>query len=132
MTNYDYYINEIMKDIGVDKKTGEIVNCPLNEKFDCKDCIFGDAKCLEKDAKKVWLESEYEPIIETDWSKVKIDTPIYVKANLDDEWIPRYFAKYLNGDVYAWTDGKTSFTTHLKRQWNYAKEKKKKKSATDE
>ena len=31
MTNYDYYINEIMKNIGVDKKTGEVVNCPLNE-----------------------------------------------------------------------------------------------------
>ena len=121
MTNYDYYINEIMKDIGVDKKTGEIVNCPLNEKFDCKDCIFGDAKCLEKDAKKVWLESEYEPIIETDWSKVKIDTPIYVKSHWDDEWMPSYFAGYLNGDIYAWSDGKASFTTVLKRRWNHAK-----------
>lgn len=130
MTNYDYYINEIMKDIGVDKKTGEVINCPLNEKFDCKDCIFGDAKCLEKDAKKVWLESEYQSMV--DWSKVKIDTPIYVKIESTDKWTPRYFAEYKDGEVYAWNDGKTSFTTTARVSWNYAKLAVKEESATDE
>ena len=118
MTNYDYYINEIMDNIGVDKKTGKIVCCLDDVSFDCSDCVFNDNKCC-KGAKKAWLESEYRPIV--DWSKVKIDTPIYVKANLEDEWIPRYFAKYLNGDVYAWDDGKTSFTTAARVSWNYAK-----------
>lgn len=118
MTNYDYYIDEIMEYIGVNKNTGEVVCCLNDESFDCSDCVFGDIKCC-KSAKKTWLESEYLPIV--DWSKVKIDTPIYVKANSEDEWIPRYFAKYLNGDIYAWNDGKTSFTTTAKRQWNYVK-----------
>ena len=129
MTNYDYYIDEIMEYIGVNKNTGEVVCCPNDVNFDCSDCVFGDVKFC-KGAKKTWLESEYRPIV--DWSKVKTDTPIYVKANLEDKWIPRYFAKYLNGDVYAWDDGKTSFTTALKRQWNYAKLAVKEESAIDE
>lgn len=132
MTNYDYYINEIMKDVGVDKKTGEVVNCKLTENFDCKDCIFNDVKCWKKDTKKAWLESEYQPIVGVDWSKVKIDTPIYVKAYWDDEWIPRYFAEYLDGEIYAWNDGKTSFTTTAGMSWNYAKLAVEEEPATDE
>ena len=89
-----------------------------DESFDCNDCVFGDIICC-KDAKKTWLESEYQPIV--DWSKVKIDTPIYVTAILEDEWTPRYFAEYKDGKVYAWDDGKTSFTTTARVSWNYAK-----------
>lgn len=129
MTNYDYYIDEIMKDIGVNRKTGEVVNCKLTENFDCKDCIFSDVKCWKKGTKKAWLESEYRPMV--DWSKVKIDTPIYVKAHWDDEWIPRYFAEYLDGEIYAWNDGKTSFTTTAGIPWNYAKLAVEEESAID-
>ena len=121
MTNYDYYIDEIMEYIGVNKNTGEVVCCPDDVSFDCidcSDCVFNDNKCC-KGAKKTWLESEYRPIV--DWSKIKIDTPIYVKANLEDEWMPRYFAEYKDGEVYAWDDGKTSFTTTARVSWNYAK-----------
>ena len=119
MTNYDYYINEIIKYVGIDKKTGKAINCSSNVSFDCKDCIFCNVKCQEKGVKKTWLESEYQPIV--DWSIVKIDTLIYIKAHWDDEWMPRYFAGYLDGDVYAWDDGKTSFTTTIREPWNYAK-----------
>lgn len=119
MTNYDHYINEIMAHVGIDKKTGEVINCPFNRSFNCKDCIFGDVKCWKNGTKKTWLESEYQPIV--DWSKVKIDTPIYVKTCENDEWMPRYFARYLDGDIYAWDDGKASFTTTLRVPWNYAK-----------
>lgn len=120
MTNYDRYIDEIMSYIGVDRKTGEVKKC-TNDDISCEDCIFSDENCYSRcsDMKKEWLKSEYQPIV--DWSKVKIDTPIYVKAELGDEWIPRYFAKYLNGDIYAWNDGKTSFTTAARISWKYAK-----------
>lgn len=130
MTNYNYYIDGIMKEIGVNRKTGEVINCKLTETFDCKDCIFNDVECWKKGTKKAWLESEYRPVV--DWSKVKIDTPIYVKAHWDDEWIPRYFAEYLDGEIYAWNDGKTSFTTTAGIPWNYAKLAVEEESATDE
>ena len=129
MTNYDYYIDEIMEYIGVNKNTGKVVCCLNDESFDCNDCVFNDIKCC-KGAKKTWLESEYQSTV--DWSKVKIDTPIYVKIRSTDKWTPRYFAEYLDGEVYAWNDGKTSFTTTARVPWNYAKLAIKEESETDE
>lgn len=54
---------------------------------------------------------EYLGII--DWEKVEVDTPIFVK-NVDNEtWKCRYFAKYENGKVYAWIEGKTSWSNRI-------------------
>jgi hypothetical protein len=50
----------------------------------------------------------------TDWSKVPVDTPIWVRENEEVDWIPRHFAKYEDGVVYVWGNGKTSFTTTSK------------------
>nr|DAY43498.1 MAG TPA: hypothetical protein [Caudoviricetes sp.] len=58
-----------------------------------------------------------------DWSKVKVDTPILV-SNDNKEWIKRYFARYENGNVYGWLNGKTSWTAICELSighWNYAK-----------
>lgn len=58
-----------------------------------------------------------------DWSKVKVDTPILV-SNDNKEWIKRYFARYENGNVYGWLNGKTSWTATGELSighWNYAK-----------
>ena len=63
---------------------------------------------------------EYEEP-EVDWSKVEVDTPILVKNSEDEEWRKRHFAKYKNGNVYAWSDGLTSWTAYDKMVWKYAK-----------
>lgn len=47
---------------------------------------------------------EYSP-----WSDVVIDTPIWV-CNCDGISFARHFAKYENGKVFAWIDGRTSHT----------------------
>lgn len=90
--------------------------------IDCEDCDFFDKyKC--KTLVKEWLFSEYEEP-EVDWSIVKVDTPILVKDILKSEWIKRYFAKYENGRVYAWKEGKTSWSAvneHNVNSWKYAK-----------
>ena len=65
------------------------------------------------------IENEEEP--EIDWSKVKVDTPILVRHRLDGEWEKRHFANYENGDVYAWDNGRTSWTVANEIKWNYAK-----------
>ena len=89
----------------------------------CSCCQFdkGGPDCAENCKK--WLFSECkEP--EVDWSKVKVDTPILVKDTLKSEWIKRYFAKYENGKVYVWKEGKTSWTSlneHDVNSWKYAK-----------
>ena len=59
-----------------------------------------------------------------DWPKVKVDTPILVKANEQDEWEKRYFAYFKDGKVYAWLCGTTSWSTNNDEDvmsWNYAK-----------
>lgn len=74
----------------------------------------------------IWLMEEYEEP-EVDWSTVKVDTPILVRNAEDEPWMRRYFAKYENGLVYAWSVGRTSWTAVSGRQgghmtkYNYAK-----------
>ncbi|MCU7379732.1 hypothetical protein OBO34_15405 [Clostridiales Family XIII bacterium ASD5510] len=67
---------------------------------DCRDC---------NTLLHMWLEEEYkEP--ETDWSKVAVDTPVFVKNHEDDIWFRRYFAKYENGEIYTFDCGGTSWS----------------------
>lgn len=70
----------------------------------------------------MWLEEEYTEQ-EVDWSKVAVDTPILVRDSENYRWRKRYFAKYKNGKVFAWNDGKTSWTSVDVETtvWNYAK-----------
>ena len=68
----------------------------------------------------LWLMEEYEEP-EVDWSKVKVDTPILVRQGKNGEWLERHFAKYENGNVYAWVDGQTSWTGADEIKWKYAK-----------
>ena len=63
-------------------------------------------------------EPEAKP--EIDWSNVPVDAEILVKNNNDPAWYCRHFAKYENGKVYAWLQGKTSFTTSEEQSWDCA------------
>lgn len=65
---------------------------------------------------------EYIGIV--DWSKVEVDTPILVKDDCDDKWEKAYFAKYEDGMIYAWNNGRTSFSARNKEDtfiWDRAK-----------
>lgn len=59
-----------------------------------------------------------------DWSKVEVDTPIFVRNSIEEVWKCRYFAMYENGEVYAWQLGGTSWSNVIKNSpiaWKYAK-----------
>ena len=45
-----------------------------------------------------------------DWSKVEVDTAIFVRNSITETWKCRYFAEYKDGKVYTWRDGKTSWS----------------------
>ena len=65
---------------------------------------------------------EYIGIV--DWSKVEVDTPILVKDDCDDKWEKAYFAKYEDEMIYAWDNGRTSFSARNKEDtfiWDRAK-----------
>ena len=63
---------------------------------------------------------EYEPV---DWSKVPVDTKIYVKNLKNESWEKRHFSHCTpDGKIYAFCDGTTSFTSNSGTwSWNYAK-----------
>ena len=69
----------------------------------------------------LWLDEEYEEP-EVDWSKVEVDTPIVVRNFETGNWYKRYFAKFEDGKVYAWLDGRTSWNSDDETHgWKHAK-----------
>ena len=65
-----------------------------------------------------------ECIPPTDWSKVKVDTKVFVRSYDDFEWIPRYFAKFEDNRIYVWNNGRTSFTRRCEEDYIPYKEAK--------
>lgn len=112
-------------------KDGKLLNCRFAKCSDCKEILMAQLNisneeyCKESCRKNIlkWLLSEYKGP-EIDWSKVKVDTPILVRDYESEEWVRRYFAKFADGKVYAWSDGATSWTADGECDvsfWNYAK-----------
>ena len=127
MTNYEHYkeqterIARLGRGVAMNATTGEIVCCG---DINCNECLFQgseDANCSQKAFK--WADEEYkEP--EIDWSKVPVDTPIFVSEN-GTNWVRRHFAKVTNtGAICVYSDGATSWsadTTNPIRRYKYAK-----------
>lgn len=124
MTNREKFAKQILDiacngdSIAVNKVTSEPLGC---HETACKNCLFefnSHESC--RNLRKKWANSEYvEPPI--DWSKVAVDTPILVRDSANLEWTKRYFAKYENGIVYAWSNGATSWTGDRCTPWKLAK-----------
>ena len=114
MTNYEHYKDEIDKIWNADdiiaRTCDGIVRC---RGTNCNECLFDNGgKCGTYTQK--WLVSKYKDITkieDVDWSKVPVDTPIFVKDPFSDDWKPGHSAKYENERVYAFSNGRTSFTS---------------------
>lgn len=121
MKNYEKYAEEIKKYKGYDFCRNFVLprvlkssNCLGNNDLQCSSCHM---------KQMLWLLEEYEEP-ETDWSEVKVDTPILVRDNENTAWIRRHFAKYENGNIWAWRDSRTSWTVSDEDDmtwWKYAK-----------
>lgn len=110
MTNREKYAEQIINmaandiKITVDKE-GRLSDCRA---INCNDCAWrSSVKCRKKF--REWLEQEYvEPTV--DWSKVPVDTKVFVRDSDSESWCPRYFARFKNGGIFTWTNGTTSFS----------------------
>ena len=115
MKNYEKYADEIR----------EYKGCNFCIDFVCQhilkieDCDYiGCSRCNM--LQMLWLLDDYkEP--EVDWSKVAVDTPIFVRQTEDGEWLRRHFAKYEGGIVYTWKDSRTSWSEDCMTGWDYGK-----------
>ena len=109
MLNKEKYAKEILDIICNTGETPAVVDGkPCNCKGTiCEDCNFYNHPCCNEF--KEWANSEYkEP--EIDWTKVPVDTPIYVRDYENESWKKRYFAEYCNGKIYAYPCGATSWS----------------------
>lgn len=128
MTNYEKYRDKLIKsNYSSNAGTSEFCNNfvepnilnPIGKRCLDVDCTY--CRMLMS----IWLMDEYkepkEP--EVDWSKISVDTKVYVKDNEKDKWIKRYFAKYEKGKVYTWMYGNTSWISDgiEIESWEYAK-----------
>ena len=110
MTNKEKYADKIIEIAVRSKlalKDGKPVPC---ESMKCSECGFYSTNYSCTHNVREWLDSEYvaPPV---DWSKAAVDTPILVRNSEEDMWTKRYFAKYENETVYAWSGGATSWST---------------------
>ena len=80
--------------------------CPLNRASDAfeVDCSDFEALYPELAAKQV--------LNFVDWTKVAVDTKVYVKNTETECWSKGYFAKYSRGKVYTWIEGYTSWVVN--------------------
>ena len=116
MKNYEKYADEIRENKGgffCSKFVEPNVLKPIGLSCDGLGC----SRCYM--LQMLWLLEEYEEP-ETDWSKVEVDTPILVRDTEDGYWHKVHFAKYKDGEIYAWIGG-TSWTTRDTYGWKYAK-----------
>ena len=56
-----------------------------------------------------------------DWNKVEVDTKVLVRDRPYNEWLKRHFAKYENGKVYVFNDGRTSWNNEGITHWEETK-----------
>lgn len=105
---YRIFLDE--KDLGV----WVITKSKINEEFD----FYQNYKALSGRYISQVMRMEFAEVI--DWSKVKTDTQVLVSDDCEN-WVNRHFAKYdkEKDKFYTWKDGKTSFTTDLKEEWEY-------------
>ena len=95
--------------------------CCCGEGTSCSRCdlMYGDCDELLKQ----WANSEYKER-EIDWSKVPVDTPIYVWDNNDNRTYKRHFAGYnkVNNMIIAFDNGGTSWSSGATTtRWIHAK-----------
>ena len=58
---------------------------------------------------------------EVDWDEVEVDTKVLVRDRPYNEWLKRHFAKYENGKVYVFNDGRTSWNNEGITHWEETK-----------
>lgn len=108
-TNFEHYKDEILK---MYLLSGDRCNFYREKVLKSRNCNGITCKDCKTKAEQ-WLQQPYkEPVIEIDWSKVPVDTPVLVRDENFDDWKKRYFAKYYRGNVYTFDNGATSWSAN--------------------
>ena len=115
MKNYEKYADEIREYDG-DDFCCSFIRPYILKADNCSDMPCSRCQMLQT----LWLLEDCEES-EIDWNKIKVDTPLLVRKYKNGEWSKRYFAKYEDGKVYTWCNGRTSWNETSMYAWDYAK-----------
>lgn len=115
MKNYKKYADEIREYDG-DDFCCSFIRPHILKADNCSDMPCSRCQMLQT----LWLLEDCEES-EVDWNKIKVDTPLLVRNYINGEWSKRYFAKYEDGKVYTWINGRTSWNETGIYAWKYAK-----------
>ena len=106
-TNFEHYKDELMKMAILTS----VYSCEFKKKNVLKVETCASIGCDNCNIKvRNWLDQPYEePVIEIDWSKVPVDTPVIAMTDGGAKF-KRHFAKYFDGLVYVFDSGATSWS----------------------
>ena len=124
MLNKEKYAKEILDIVCETGSNPAIIN---NTPIKCDDIQCSECKLHYCNSCAIgfteWANSEYKER-EIDWSKVPVDTPIYVWDNNDNRTYKRHFAGYnqVNNMIFAFDNGGTSWSSGATTtRWIHAK-----------
>ena len=126
MLNKEKYAKEILDIVCSGDSIGMMngILYPCNTIKSCKHCDFYDieTKILCTENIKKWANSEYKER-EIDWSKVPVDTPIYVWNNNDNKNKKKNLERNdkINKMIIAFNNGGTSWSSVTTTRWIHAK-----------
>lgn len=126
MTNKEKYAKEILDIVCETAESPALVNGKLvacNEVGGCCGCKFSNLPDGCGKGFKAWVQEEYEES-KVDWTKVLVDTKIFVRDYKDDPWVNVHFAYYKDEKVFAYPYGCSSWTIPLTEHpcsWKKAK-----------
>ena len=87
-----------------DGLSGKNPKIKITKVYDLTEYASKSLKFSTEDRELLWSIED-----EIDWNKVEVDAKVLVRDKSDDEWVKRYFAKYEDGKVYVFKDGRTSW-----------------------
>ena len=98
-----------------------LINCLFDEieitkVYDLNEYAFSSLEFSTVHRELLWSIED-----KTDWNKVEVDTKVLVRNNPNGKWVKRYFAKYEDGKVYVFKNGRTSWNNRGIIHWQETK-----------
>ena len=88
----------------------------ITKVYDLSEYASTSLKFSTEDRKLLWVLKD-----EVDWNKVEVDTKVLVKYKPHNEWLKRHFAKYEDGKVYVFKNGRTNWNNEGITHWQETK-----------
>ena len=88
----------------------------ITKVYDLNEYAFSSLRFSTTSRELLWERED-----KVDWDEVEVDTKVLVRNNPDDNWLKRHFAKYEDGKVYVFKNGRTNWNNEGITHWQETK-----------